>query len=168
MLNRVLCLLCCATALSAQPIPDQIAVYNSIDAMVDAKDGNVGKQVILDLYDCQSAHLDDLDWVTNKMIEAAQRAQGHVVECSFHKFLPWGISGVVVIEESHIAIHIWPEYHYAAVDIFTCSDALGVKEAADFLTQSFECKNPNTLVFTRGKGMTNNKSNPGSDVGVPE
>lgn len=159
MLKRVFFLLCCYAIVHADPIPDHLDVYASINDMVENKDGNVGKQVILDLYECQSPNLDDLEWVQSHMIEAAHRAQGHVVESSFHKFLPWGISGVVVIEESHIAVHIWPEYHYAAIDIFTCSDALGVKEAAEFLIDSFQSQKPIELVFTRGKGMTNNKPN---------
>lgn len=142
-------------ALKLENLPDHLDLYSSIDAMVQNKDGNIGKQVILDLYDCQTLNLDDLPWVQKTMIEAANKAQGHVVESSFHKFLPWGISGVVVIEESHIAIHIWPEYKYAAVDIFTCSDALGVKEAANFLIESFQSKKPIELVFTRGKGVAN-------------
>lgn len=144
-----------STLSADQVIPDQLTLYNSIDAMVHGKDGNVGKQVILDLYECESEHLDDLEWVRDTMVKAAICAQGHVVESSFHKFKPFGISGVVVIEESHIAIHIWPEFKFAAVDIFTCSDALGVQEAAKFLTASFKSKKPVELVFTRGKGMSN-------------
>ena len=156
MLERALTLFCfCCGILTAEPLPEHLDVYDSIDAMVSQKDGNLGKQVILDLYDCQSPYLDDVEWVEKKMVEAALQAKGHVVESSFHKFQPYGISGVVVIEESHIAIHIWPQHRYAAVDIFTCCDALGVKDAANFLISAFQSEKPIELVFTRGKGISN-------------
>ncbi len=156
MLERAFTLFCFVCGiLTAEPLPEHLVVYESIDAMIQQKDSNLGKQVILDLYNCKSPYLDDLEWVEKKMVEAAVRAKGHVVESSFHKFLPYGISGVVVIEESHIAIHIWPQHHYAAVDIFTCCDALGVKEAAEFLISEFQSEKPIELVFTRGKGINN-------------
>lgn len=145
----------CLFSLKAEAFSEHLDVYTSIAAMIEARDGNVGKQLILDLYECSTTQLDDIDWVEHVMVEAAKRAQGHVVESSFHKFEPYGISGVVIIEESHIAIHIWPQYHYAAVDIFTCSDALGIKEASDYLISAFGAKKPIDLAFTRGKGITN-------------
>ena len=102
----------------------------------------LGRQVVLDLYDCQTTHLDDLAWVEATMQEAARRAKGTIVKSVFHKFSPWGISGVVVISESHLAIHIWPEYRYAAIDIFTCSEDLALKAAADYLIEQFQSKKP--------------------------
>ena len=56
----------------------------------------VGSQVVLDLYECAAAQLDDLEWVRETMVEAARRAKATIVETCFHKFSPWGISGVVV------------------------------------------------------------------------
>src|SRR5260221_11494658 len=79
----------------------------------------IGSQVLLDLYECEVDRLDDLEWVKTTLVNAAQAAGATIVETVFHKFAPWGISGVVVIAESHLAIHIWPESRYAAVDVFT-------------------------------------------------
>ena len=79
----------------------------------------VGSQVLLDLYDCEVDTLDDIEWVKKTLVDAARAAGATIVETVFHKFAPWGISGVVVIAESHLAIHIWPESRYAAVDVFT-------------------------------------------------
>ena len=58
------------------------------------------------------------------MVEAAEAARATIVKSVFHTFNPWGVSGVIVIEESHLTIHTWPEYKYAAVDLFTCGDML--------------------------------------------
>jgi S-adenosylmethionine decarboxylase proenzyme len=69
----------------------------------------VGSQVVLDLYECETSHLDDLAWVKATLVNAAQVAGATIVETVFHKFAPWGISGVVVIADSHLAIHIWPD-----------------------------------------------------------
>lgn len=98
----------------------------------------VGTQIVLDLYDCASDRLDDIDWVRATMTDAARIAGATIVDVVFHKFSPWGISGVVVISESHLAIHIWPEMRYAAVDIFTCGDSVDLDHAARHLVAAFQ------------------------------
>ncbi len=82
------------------------------------------------------------------MRQAAEEAGATIVDSSFHRFLPHGISGVVVIAESHLAIHTWPEYGYAAIDLFTCGDEVNPWKAFEFLRIKFDAKKPawlNTL-----------------------
>lgn len=110
----------------------------------------LGSQVVLDLYDCHADHLDDLEWVRENLNEAARRAGATIVESVFHKFAPWGISGVVVIAESHLAIHIWPEKHYAAVDIFTCGTSVNLDFAVQFLIDTFKAGRVSQNRFHRG------------------
>jgi S-adenosylmethionine decarboxylase proenzyme len=55
------------------------------------------------------------------------------VETVFHRYNPHGVSGVIVIAESHISLHTWPEYGYAAVDFFTCGEAVDPYKAHDYL-----------------------------------
>lgn len=69
---------------------------------------------------------------------------------SFHQFAPQGVSGVVVIAESHFFIHTWPEYGYAAVDIFTCGDSVRLEAAAELLMERLETKNPSIIELRRG------------------
>ena len=69
------------------------------------------------------------------MLEAARQANATIITSAFHKFSPIGISGVVVIAESHLAIHTWPEYGYAAVDVFTCGDVLDGAQAVRVLSE---------------------------------
>jgi S-adenosylmethionine decarboxylase len=109
-----------------------------------------GSQVVLDLYDCETTHLDDLQWVKTTLVNAALAAGATIVETVFHKFAPWGISGVVVIAESHLAIHIWPENRYAAVDVFTCGENVQMDVASAFLKREFRAKRAVQRRFMRG------------------
>ena len=113
-----------------------------------------GSQVILDLYECETTHLDDLPWVEATLASAARAAGATIVQTVFHKFAPWGISGVVVISESHLAFHIWPENRYAAIDIFTCGDSVRIDVASAFLEQAFGAGRSVTRKFARGDRAT--------------
>ncbi|HXX82969.1 MAG TPA: adenosylmethionine decarboxylase [Casimicrobiaceae bacterium] len=110
----------------------------------------LGSQVVLDLYECETPHLDDLAWVKTTLVEAALAAGATIVETIFHKFAPWGISGVVVIAESHLAIHIWPENRYAAIDVFTCGENVRMDVASTFLKRAFRSKRAVRKTFPRG------------------
>ncbi len=83
-------------------------------------------------------------------MSAAKQAKATIIDFSFHEFSPYGISGMVVIAESHLSIHTWPEYGYAAVDIFTCGDVIKPEVAADYLIKRFESKSPSIVEMKRG------------------
>ena len=92
------------------------------------------------------------------MIDAAKKANATIVDDKFHHFSPFGVSGVVVIAESHLAIHTWPEYRYAAVDVFTCGETLKPEVAAIHLAQVFQSQNPSIHEIKRGIiGISNEK-----------
>lgn len=112
-----------------------------------------GWQSVLDLYECATSNIDDLDWVRATMLEAARVAQATIITDSFHRFEPHGLSGVVVIAESHIAIHTWPERRYAAIDVFTCNSKLLVEACAQFLARAFVAGRVRKTDFTRGEHM---------------
>ena len=109
----------------------------------------LGRQVALCLYDCDPVLIDDLALVETAMLDAARAAGATIVTQTFHRFSPWGISGVVVIAESHLAIHTWPERGYAAIDVFTCGP-MGVDAACQHLIQAFRSGRQQTRVLTRG------------------
>jgi S-adenosylmethionine decarboxylase len=135
------------TRVSATRADNPSAVPHVID---DCPGGEVGSHILLDLYECQTEHLDDLEWVRATLVEAARAAKATIVEAVFHKFSPWGISGVVVIAESHLAIHIWPERRYAALDVFTCGPNLQLDVATELLTRAFKSRHPVQRRFSRG------------------
>jgi S-adenosylmethionine decarboxylase proenzyme len=117
-----------------------------------------GSQVVLDLYECETDHLDDVAWVKATLVNAARAAGATIVQTVFHKFAPWGISGVVVIAESHLAIHIWPENRYAAIDVFTCGENVRMDVASALLIREFRSKRPVQRLFTRGDHVLADRS----------
>ena len=110
----------------------------------------VGQQIVLDLYGCDETLIDDIDFVRDAMLGAARAAKATIVQEVFHRFAPWGVSGVVVIAESHLAIHTWPERGYAAVDVFTCGTELGLKAAVSHLQEAFRSTDPRLVRLRRG------------------
>lgn len=110
----------------------------------------LGIHLLVELRDCNPKILRDRDMVKNVMVSAAKEAKATIVDVSFHEFNPFGISGMVVIAESHLSIHTWPEYAYAAVDIFTCGDQIKPDIAASYLIKEFECKNASSVEVKRG------------------
>ena len=84
------------------------------------------------------------------MTDAALECGATIVEKCFHMFNPYGVSGVIIISESHLAIHTWPELGYAAVDLFTCGEKCDPKVAYDFLKKCFDSKNASFSQLNRG------------------
>ena len=80
----------------------------------------IGRHLIAEFYRCESGFLDDAERIQRLMLETAEIIGATVMGVSFHRFTPQGVSGTVVISESHLSIHTWPEYGYVAVDIYTC------------------------------------------------
>ena len=110
----------------------------------------LGAQLLIDLHACDRAALDDEDLVRAAMLEAARRAGATIVSHSFHRFSPHGISGVVVIAESHLTIHTWPEHGYAAVDLFTCGAALRPEIAVAHLAEALGSQHQTQRSIARG------------------
>lgn len=117
----------------------------------------LGRHILLELEECHFKILNDLKVVEETLLEAARIAKATIIESRFHSFSPLGISGVVVIAESHFTIHTWPEFDYAAVDIFTCGKQLEPKRATDFLIRSFGSKKPAIVEIKRGLLSTSKK-----------
>jgi len=86
----------------------------------------LGRHLLLELRECNVAVLDDLKYLENALVSAAKDSGATVLDKSFHHFAPQGVSGVVLIAESHLSLHTWPEHAYAAVDIFTCGTTVKI------------------------------------------
>ena len=106
--------------------------------------------MLLELKDCNREILNDLSFIKDLLSESATRAGATVLGESFHKFNPHGVSGVVVIAESHISIHTWPEHGYAAVDIFSCGTRVDTDVAAQAIIKALESKNHSVIEIQRG------------------
>ncbi len=84
----------------------------------------LGRHITVELSGCDSEIIADSKAVESALLEAAEVSGAHIIESSFHYFAPQGVSGFVIISESHFSIHTWPEHDYAAVDVFTCGDTI--------------------------------------------
>jgi S-adenosylmethionine decarboxylase proenzyme len=109
---------------------------------------------LVELQDCNKEVLNDPGFLRDAMVRAAIDCGATVLSESFHHFSPQGVSGVVIIAESHLSIHTWPEYGYAAVDIFTCGTSVEPRKAAEALIEKLEAKNHSMREIQRGVLVT--------------
>ena len=110
----------------------------------------LGRHLLLELKDCNEEVLNDLDFLKHCIHDAAEQIGATIVNECFYKFSPHGISGVLVIAESHLCIHTWPEHGYAAVDIFTCGDSVKPEGAVNPLVEKLGSKNHSFIELKRG------------------
>ncbi len=110
----------------------------------------LGQHILVEFFGCTPEIMNDVALIEQGMVDAAEKSGATVINSTFHHFSPYGVSGVVVIQESHLAIHTWPEYQYAAVDLFTCGDVVDTWKAFDHLKEVFEAKNQSAMEMKRG------------------
>ncbi len=110
----------------------------------------LGRHVLAEVYECDCELLDSPEAVEGIMVGAALHAGATIREVVFHKFCPQGVSGVVVIAESHLTIHTWPELGYAAVDVFTCGDSVDPWAACEYIFTHFRARRVTTAEARRG------------------
>jgi|TARA_R100000482_G_scaffold122538_2_gene70452 S-adenosylmethionine decarboxylase proenzyme len=106
---------------------------------------------IIDFYGCDKDILSNSDIVKSYFVKAAEMSHATIVSEKFHEFSPFGLTGVLVITESHISIHTWPEYGYVAIDVFSCCDKLDHKRLVDVLQTHFKAKKVNSKSIKRGR-----------------
>ena len=111
---------------------------------------SLGYHLILELEGCPETVLDDRNAVRRVMTEAVEASGATMIQPFFHQFAPQGVSGVVIISESHFSIHTWPEYGYAAVDIFTCGDQIDMDVAANTLRRGLQAQAVQKMLLSRG------------------
>jgi len=111
---------------------------------------SLGSHLLIELFDCDEATIRQESTVGDAMVKAAEASDASIVTSSFHEFKPYGVSGAVIIQESHYTIHTWPEHRYAAVDLFYCGGTIHVDKAIDVLRQRFKPERIKFLVVRRG------------------
>jgi len=120
----------------------------------------LGKHIILELYQCPRDLLCEPKQIEEVMKQGALAMGATIVESRFHHFSPLGVSGVVIIQESHLTIHTWPEYEYAAIDIFTCGD-IAMEKGTDYLIEHLGAKQVEVKTLNRGDGELLSKEGEG-------
>lgn len=111
---------------------------------------HLGQHVLAEFFECDPNVLNNVNLVEKLMVEAALECGATIVQKCFHMFNPYGVSGVVIIAESHLAIHTWPELGYAAVDLFTCGDKCDPKVSYEYLRKKFNSKDASYTELKRG------------------
>lgn len=112
---------------------------------------SLGRHIIVEYYDCTPELLNDVVGIEKSMENAAEEAGATIINSTFHHFSPYGVSGVVVIQESHLAIHTWPEFGYASVDLFTCGDTVNPWVSYQMLKEAFEAGHGSAVELSRGE-----------------
>lgn len=112
---------------------------------------SLGKHILVDYYGCNKKIIDSLNQMKLCMLEAARIAEATILTDVFHQYSPQGVSGVVVIGESHLAVHTWPEFKIVSVDIFTCSEKMKPSNAIEYLFKTLEAENYDIQEITRGQ-----------------
>ena len=110
----------------------------------------LGRHLLLELKDCDKEVLDNLEYLRICLCETAEKIGATVLNNVFHQFCPQGVSGVVVIAESHLCVHTWPEYGYAAVDIFTCGTTIKPNDAIEILVEKLGARDYSAQEIERG------------------
>lgn len=110
----------------------------------------VGHHYIVEASGCDPDVISKVERVEQILTRAAQVAEAQIWAISFHRFTPVGVSGVVVISESHLSVHTWPETGYVALDIYTCGDDAKPEKAVEYALREFGAKNVHITEVTRG------------------
>jgi spermidine synthase len=119
---------------------------------------SLGRHIIAELYNCEISRINDVNFVEKSMLQAADKAGATVINSTFHHFSPFGVSGVIVIQESHFSIHCWPEYGYASIDIYTCGETVDPWIAYEYLKSEFQAIEGSTMELSRGQSNLIGKS----------
>lgn len=116
----------------------------------------LGFHYLIELSQCDPKLLEDAKIVEKILKDSIEVCGATQIGEIFHRFSPHGMSGVILISESHFSIHTWPEYGYAALDLFTCDPNLKIQETYAFLVNCFKAKKSNIVEIKRGMNETIN------------
>ncbi|RMH62847.1 MAG: adenosylmethionine decarboxylase [Calditrichaeota bacterium] len=111
----------------------------------------LGRHLLLELYDCANDFLNDPAKIENGLQQVILAIGATAVQSVFHRFEPIGVSGVIVLAESHLTIHTWPEYRYAALDLFTCDSRIDYNQAEAAFKALFKAGRSEKTELKRGQ-----------------
>jgi len=111
--------------------------------------GVVGRHCLFELQDGNPNLLDNEEFIKEALVRAADAAGATLLNIVSHKFQPQGVTALALLAESHIAIHSYPEYGYAAIDSFTCGDHTNPESACRSLKEDLEAGGGSMQLVTR-------------------
>ena len=108
-----------------------------------------GKHYLIELTGCRDGTLMFVKDVRRIFMRATLKSRATVLKSFFYQFKPYGVSGIILIAESHLSIHTWPEDRYASVDIQTCGQ-MYPDRAVEALKKGFQAQKVVVKIFKRG------------------
>jgi S-adenosylmethionine decarboxylase len=111
----------------------------------------LGRHTLIELHGCNAVALSDAASLRALMLAAVEKAGGTYVTDVFHHFSPHGVSGVIVIAESHVTIHTWPEHGYAAADVFTCGSSFTHSAFSSMMREGLKAVRVEARTIERGR-----------------
>ncbi len=129
---------------------DEIPCPKEAEAGEHPIHGTLGIQYVVECSGCLPDVIGSVERVQAILLEAAARAGAQVWGVSVHRFPPNGVSGVVVISESHLSVHTWPEMGYAALDIYTCGNHTSPMDAVMYVLAEFGAGTAHITEIERG------------------
>lgn len=110
----------------------------------------LGHHLLVELYGCDSDRLNDVVYVRQTMLQAAQKICATIIEVVERQFEPQGVTVIIAIAESHLSVHTWPEHRYAAVDVFSCTRDALPSTLVDFFVHEFDAGHASSIEVKRG------------------
>ena len=120
----------------------------------------LGMHVLYELYDCPAAPLDDRERMREILYDAVRSVKMTPLEDASHQYKPQGVSVVILVAESHIALHTWPEYGYAAVDFFSCRTDIDPERVRSVLERALNPGRIEMQRIARGSGAVQEPRRP--------
>lgn len=111
---------------------------------------HLGTHLLIELYGCTPATLNDPQALEVAMNEAAKASGATIVSSHANLFNPHGVSAVVIIAESHLTLHTWPEHGYAALDVFTCGETVKPWLIKEFMEKALRAERCSAMEVRRG------------------
>ncbi len=124
-------------------------LQKAFGAIVKEKNQFLGKHLIAEFWGVTIE--EDMRKIEKILIEAARETGSTPLEVVSHKFSPQGFSAMILLAESHIALHYWPEEEYLAVDIFTCGKKSNPQKGLEYLRKQFQPQKIEVQKISRGK-----------------
>ena len=114
------------------------------------KENTFGNHYLVELIGCDAESIKFLEPAKEIFLRAVRESNATYISDGFHQFEPFGISGIVLIAESHMSFHTWPESNYVALDIFTCGEEMDPDIAINVLKEGFRATDIRIKKLTRG------------------
>lgn len=110
----------------------------------------IGFHYIVEAAGCRPEVIGDPERMREVLLAGAKAGKMEVRTSYFYRFTPTGVSGVVIVAESHITIHTWPEYRYVALDVYVCGTSSFPEEAIDYILKELGCTYAHVSEIKRG------------------